>query len=96
MNAGISQERDRIKNIQELAIPGQETLVNDALYVTPVNAGEFAINQTKAQMALKNTTLKGINNDAGELGEITPPDDNVVVEKVEFENDVNDMVNMMG
>lgn len=95
-NSGVLVERSRVQNIQELAVPGQDEFLNDALFVKPLNAGEFAIAQTKAQNDLKQTKLINMQKDAEIVEEVDPPAGKEIVEEEKFKNDVNDLVSFMG
>lgn len=48
-NEGASEERLRIKNIEEISIGGFEDLVNKAKFEEPINAGELSLKILKAQ-----------------------------------------------
>lgn len=61
---GVKAENARIKSIEEIAVPGNDTLVNDAKYVNPVPAATFAINALKAQKAQSSQQLQNMQTDA--------------------------------
>jgi|GEM_PF-1058440 len=88
-------ERERIKNIKELTAPGQEELANKAMFEEPVNAGEFAMIQTRAQNKLRTKTLEGIQNDANVLNEITPADDDQSTKGEEIKNMASELASML-
>lgn len=49
VKAGEEQERARIKNIEDMAMPGYEQLVNKAKFETPMEANALAVEIIKAQ-----------------------------------------------
>ncbi|MEN6568053.1 MAG: head maturation protease, ClpP-related [Veillonellales bacterium] len=51
-NVGVKAERDRVKAINDLAIPGQEELINKALYETGDSVEQVAVQIVKAEKAL--------------------------------------------
>ena len=61
---GVKAENARIKSIEEIAIPGNDALVNDAKYVNPVPAATFAINSLKAQKEQSQQQLQNMKTDA--------------------------------
>lgn len=51
-NAAAEQERQRIQNIEEMALPGQEAMTNEAKFLKPMSAAAYAqaaMKQVKAQ-----------------------------------------------
>lgn len=67
---GVKAENARIKSIEEIAVPGNETLVNDAKFVNPVPAATFAINALKAQKEQNTQQLQNIQKDADPLNQV--------------------------
>lgn len=61
---GVKAENARIKSIEEIAVPGNDALVNDAKYVNPVPAATFAINALKAQKEQSQQQLQNMQADA--------------------------------
>lgn len=48
-NAGVKSERERIKAIEDLAIPGNEEIINEAKFESGITAEEVAIKIIKAE-----------------------------------------------
>jgi len=91
----VEAERERVQGIQNLAAPGQEDLVNKALFEEPMNVGEFAIAQTEVQNAARKTKLKSINNDANLLDDVAPADDGQTASEEEEKQLVNELADLM-
>ncbi|SFP10835.1 ATP-dependent protease ClpP, protease subunit [Salibacterium halotolerans] len=70
MKAGADQENERIKAIEEMQIPGNETLVNNAKFETRNSAEKLAVDIIKAQKEQGSSYLKNREEDAGELNNI--------------------------
>lgn len=69
-------ERQRIQDIEEMALPGSEELVAEAKFTKPVAAAEFAKAAMKAAKAQGENWLKNAKEDAkplGKVGQETPP-----------------------
>lgn len=65
--AGIKAERDRIKAIEEMALPGYDQLTNKAKFETGITAEAFAIDMVKAEKASKQKFLNDRQADADEM-----------------------------
>lgn len=59
LNEGVMQERERMKNIEELAVSGAENIIHDAKFENAISASEVAMNIIKAQ---KESQRKGLEN----------------------------------
>lgn len=70
LNAGVTQERNRIKAIEDMALPGQEALVAKAKFDTGMTAEQLAVEMVKAEKAKKNTMAQHIAEDAQDLNGI--------------------------
>lgn len=64
---GIKQERDRIKEIEDLAVPGNEKIVNDAKFVSGITAEKMAVEILKANKEYAAEMLKARQKEAGEI-----------------------------
>jgi ATP-dependent Clp protease protease subunit len=71
VNSGVTQERERIKSIENVAMPGYADMVNKAKFETIIDAGQLSINMIQAQKDKGKQVLNGIKNDAEDL-ELTP------------------------
>lgn len=89
---GVSNERERIKNIEEIAPKGYENLVNEAKFTNAITAESLAINIIKAQKDLGKTYLNAVEEDADELEGVEPSEEENEKEKKE-EEAVNRLVN---
>lgn len=67
---GVKAENARIKSIEEIAVPGNDALANDAKYVNPVPAATFAINALKAQKQQSQQQLQNMQADATAVNEV--------------------------
>ncbi len=67
---GVEAENSRIKEIEDIAVPGNETLVNDAKYKDRIPAAQFAINALKAQKEQAQNQLNNMKKDAAPLNDI--------------------------
>jgi len=94
-NLGSTEERERIKNIENIARPGDEKLVNSAKFEKPVNASELAMQMIAADKVVQNAALNHLESDAGELGDVKPPVDSIETEQEEMDADIANMVKMM-
>lgn len=64
---GVTAERERIKNIEDMAPIGFENLVNDAKFSNAISAEQLAVNIVKAQKVAGTEFLNNIEKDAEEL-----------------------------
>ncbi|WP_313891131.1 head maturation protease, ClpP-related [Psychrobacillus sp.] len=69
-NEGAAAENLRIKNIEDLAIPGNEALVNAAKFDDKITAEALAVNIIKAEKARGTQTLANLQQDAEPLNEV--------------------------
>ncbi|MBP1924601.1 ATP-dependent protease ClpP protease subunit [Sedimentibacter acidaminivorans] len=67
---GVKVENARIKEIEDLGVPGFEDLVNKAKFDTKENAETLAVNILKAQKKVGNDHLEATKKDAEELNGI--------------------------
>lgn len=67
---GVKAENSRIKAIEDIAVPGNEALVNNAKYENPIPAAQFAINALKAQKEQAQNQLINMQKDAAPLNDI--------------------------
>ncbi|WP_421663634.1 head maturation protease, ClpP-related [Lysinibacillus telephonicus] len=67
---GVQAENKRLKEIEDLAVPGNETLINKAKYEEPVTAEKLAVQIVKAQKELGATHLNNVKTDAKPLNDI--------------------------
>ena len=69
---GVTAERERIREIDAMVLPGMEALANKAKYETGITAGEYAMAMVKAQKEKGVSILGDIKKDAAEVDEIPP------------------------
>lgn len=67
---GVNEERNRIKDIENIAIPGYENLINKAKFEEPKNAGQLSMEILKEQKNQSKDFLNNIEEDAEELEDI--------------------------
>jgi len=67
LQAGMMQERNRIKAIEEMALTGHEALVTKAKFETGMTAEQMAVEMVKAEKVKTATMAKDRENDAEEL-----------------------------
>ncbi|AHN84819.1 Clp protease-like protein [Vibrio phage phi 2] len=70
VKAGEEQERARIKNIEDMAMPGYEQLVNKAKFETPMEANALAVEIIKAQKEKGKNFLAQRQQDSQDLADI--------------------------
>ena len=68
--AGVAAENKRIREIEDLSVPGNEALVNKAKYEEPVTAEKLAVQIVRAQKELGTQQLTNIQKDAAPLNTI--------------------------
>lgn len=61
-------ERSRIKDIEDMALPGDETAVNDAKFEHPVAASDYAVRAMQRMKAQGNKYLDNIKKDSDDSG----------------------------
>jgi len=69
---GVQAERERIREIDNMSLPGMDELTNKAKYESGITAGNFAVELVKAQKAKGTTYLNNAQADAEEAGEVPP------------------------
>lgn len=66
------EERQRIRDIEEMSLPGSENFANEAKFEKPISAAEFAMqavkNAKQAEEGKKQAYLAAMNKDAKESG----------------------------
>lgn len=67
LQAGMTQERNRIKAIEDMALAGHEALVAKAKFDTGMTAEQLAVEMIKAEKAKTATMVKNREEDAKEL-----------------------------
>ncbi|MTI49696.1 MAG: Clp protease ClpP [Firmicutes bacterium] len=100
ISQGVEQERERIQEIENIALPGYEELINKAKFDDPKNASQVSIEIIKEQKNQGQTFLNNAQDDAGELEDIDgakgPQDDlNVDPKQIEDKeaNSLADVIN---
>lgn len=87
----INAERERIKEIENIATPGMEEIVNKAKFETGASAAETAMEILKAQKAQNQETLKNIIEDAQPLNDIVPEEAPTANKDAELDNVLNEI-----
>ena len=64
----VNSERERIKSIMDTAPAGYESIVEDALFKTPVDAGQVALKIVAAQKQAGAKYLAAVAKDAAAAG----------------------------
>lgn len=67
---GSEAERVRIKSIEDMAMPGYESIVNKAKFETGMTAEQMAVEMVKAEKAKKSVVGANIANDAAVLADV--------------------------
>ena len=67
-NKATSDERQRIHDIEDMALSGSEALTNEAKFTKPVSASEYAVAMMKAAKESGNAWLNGAKADADKSG----------------------------
>lgn len=67
-NAGVKAERERIKNIEDLAIPGNEEVINKAKFETGITAEKVAVEIIRAEKQRGTTFLNEREEDITNSG----------------------------
>lgn len=70
LQAGMTQERNRIKAIEEMALTGHEALVAKAKFETGMTAEQMAVEMIKAEKAKTATMVHNRETDAAELKDV--------------------------
>lgn len=94
-NSGIADERKRIQEIENVAMPGYENLVSESKFTSVCNAGELATKILAAQKAKGQAHIKNVADDAQALEKVSTDAGNatdtdpIVTEKQDVENKAN-------
>lgn len=76
LNEGIEQgtknERERIQNIEEFAMPGNEKIISNAKFNSSKTAAEVAMEILRNEKKIGSTYLKNRDDDAEKLEEVEP------------------------
>lgn len=94
--AGVEQERDRIKAIDEMTMKGHEALAISAKFETGISPEAFAIDLIKAEKAAKESYLTNAQSDAAPVAVVQPTanvDDDSDVEGSETVNAIAEGIN---
>lgn len=97
-NEGVSNERARIKEIEDLAMPGNENLVNKAKFETGITAEKLAVEIIKAEKNKGQDYLNNLKTDVStsKVNEVKVDKDPVVTNSKEEEDAViNALANTM-
>jgi ATP-dependent protease ClpP protease subunit len=70
--AGILAERERIKAINDIAIPGNEEIINKAKFETGITAEQVALEIIKAEKQRSTNFLNNREKDAQDLNNVEP------------------------
>ena len=62
------EERQRIQDIEEMALPGSEEMTNEAKFVNPISASEYAKAAMKRAKEQGDAYLNDMTNDASNSG----------------------------
>ena len=88
--AGVAEERERIKNIEEMALDMNDAFAVEAKFEKPLAASDFAIEALKREKAKKAQFLDNRQKDAKEM-EGLEPDNNVGNINNKEQQDVSDV-----
>lgn len=80
IEAGVDQERARIKAIEEMAMPGHEDLVTKAKFDSGVSAEALAVEIVKAEKQRGSKFLDQRNEDANDLSDVEQEEPELVPE----------------
>jgi len=93
VNDAAKAERERIKEIQDLALPGNEELVKNAID-SGMAAGEFAIAQTRAEKIANESIAEKVKNDAEKVS-VNPAGDDEITEDEKEDFEAKNMADYM-
>jgi hypothetical protein len=68
---GVTAERERMKAIDNIALPGMEAITNKAKYETGITAEAYAVEVIASQKQKGITFLNNVQADAAELDDVT-------------------------
>lgn len=90
-NLGAEEERNRIKEIENVSLPGFEDLVNKAKYETIQDAGQLSIEILKNQKKIGIETFKNLVDDAEELDDIPASGNLDETDEEKIQNNANQL-----
>lgn len=93
---GVEEERTRIQDIENIAMPGNEAIVNKAKFETGISASDMAVEILKGQRTKNETMKTNIKNDAAKLGDIGPTGEATPGEGQSVEDYADSILNNMG
>lgn len=93
---GVNAENARIKEIEDLAMPGNETLVNAAKFENKLTAADLAVAIVKAEKQKGANFLENRKEDAAPLNDVPGTQENPVNKDSKEENLVNELTNIWG
>ena len=67
-DAATTAERERIREIRDMALPGAEDITDAAMFTEPISAADYAINAVKHAKGKGAAWLEGAQNDADGSG----------------------------
>lgn len=91
---GVTAENSRIKAIEEIQMPGNESIINKAKYETGVQASEVAMEILKAEKSRGQNHLQNIQQDASQLNQV-PGNHNPLTSANEGEQEMNMIANVI-
>lgn len=68
VRAAVDAERQRIMDIEEMALPGHEEMTNEAKFTKPISASDYAQAAMKLVKTQGDSYLNGIKNDVASSG----------------------------
>lgn len=68
VNAAVTAERQRIMDIENMALPGHEEMTTEAKFTKPISASDYAQEAMKLVKTQGNAYLSGVKNDAANSG----------------------------
>lgn len=93
---GVSAERKRIQEIEDISSPGNEEIINKAKFESGATAADTAMEILKAQKEKGNQMQNAIRNDAANLGAITPTPESTPAAGQSVEDFADNLLNSMG
>lgn len=72
VQAGVTQERERIKAIEDMALAGHDDIANAAKFETGISAEAYAVEVIKAEKGKKDDFLSKRKDDASALDPVKP------------------------
>ncbi|GEN83620.1 hypothetical protein SLU01_19320 [Sporosarcina luteola] len=93
---GVSAERKRIQEIEDISSPGNEEIINKAKFETGATAADTAMEILKAQKEKGAQMQNAIRKDAANLGNITPTPEATPAAGETVEDFADNLLNSMG